>query len=130
MFNVCYTTYTVRQTDNGGKLKANTPRQKAIHKAIKDLIPLAPYSDFMPIAEAARARHMRNLTPVNGVFLATVAYIRHVYTEYDALRDEGYDHDSARYFVVDAIDQKLQEWGATRSVTEAVDDAPSNAHQD
>ena len=59
---------------------------------------------------------MRNLTPVNGAFLATIAHIRHRYTDYDSLRDEGYDHDSARFFVADAIDQKLLEWGSTRGL--------------
>ena len=95
-------------------MKANTPRQKAIHKALRELIPLAPYADFEPIATAARAKHMRDLTPVNGAFLATVAYIRHVYTDYDDLRDEGYDHDSARFFVADEINEKLQDWGSPR----------------
>lgn len=95
-------------------MKANTPRQKSIHKALRELIPLAPYADFEPIATAARAKHMRDLTPVNGAFLATVAHIRHRYTDYDELRDEGYDHDSARYFVADSIDEKLQEWGSSQ----------------
>ena len=97
-------------------MKANTPRQRAIHKALRDLIPLAPYADFAPIAEAARSKHMRNLTPVNGAFLATVAHIRHQHTDYDALRDDGYDHDSARFFVADAIEEKLLEWGSSRGL--------------
>ncbi len=98
------------------RLKANTPRQKAIQKALRELIPLAPYADFEPINIAARAKHMRDLLPVNGAFLATVAHIRHRYTDYDELRDEGYDHDSARFFVVDTINEKLQEWGASRGL--------------
>ena len=97
-------------------MKARTPRQKAIHKALRALIPLAPYADFEPIAAAAHSRHMRDLTPVNGAFLATVAYIRHQYTDYDALRDEGYDHDSARYFIADDIEDKLHEWGSPRGL--------------
>ena len=97
-------------------LKANTPRQRAIHKALRELIPLAPYADFAPIAEAARSKHMRSLTPVNGAFLATIAHIRHQHTDYDDLRDEGYDHDSARFFVADAIEEKLREWGSTRGL--------------
>ncbi len=95
---------------------ANTPRQKSIHKALRALIPLAPYADFEPIATAARSKHMRDLTPVNGVFLATIAHIRHRYTDYDDLRDEGYDHDSARFFVADAIDEKLREWGSSQQL--------------
>ncbi len=97
-------------------MKANTPRQRAIHKALRELIPLASYADFAPIAEAARSKHMRDLTPVNGAFLATIAHIRHQHTDYDALRDEGYDHDSARYFVADAMETKLREWGSSRGL--------------
>lgn len=97
-------------------MKATTPRQKAIHRALSDLIPHAPLSDFAPIAEAARGRHMRDLSPVDGAFLATVAHIRHRYTDYDDLRDEGYDHDSARFFVADAIDEQLRQWGAPRGL--------------
>ncbi|MEE9374952.1 MAG: DUF2293 domain-containing protein [Rhizobiaceae bacterium] len=95
-------------------MKANTPRQKSIHKAIKELVPHAPLADFEPIAEAARSKHMRDLLPVNGVFLATIAHIRHHYTDYDDLRDEGYDHDSARFFVHNAINEKLTDWGSPR----------------
>ena len=98
-------------------MKANTPRQKNIHKALRELVPLVPYADFIAIATVARARHMRELTPVNGAFLATISHIRHEYTEYDALRDEGYDHDSARFFVAGAIEEKLKDWGSTRGLT-------------
>ncbi len=97
-------------------MKASTPRQKAIHRALRELIPNAPLADFQPIAEAARGKHMRDLAPVDGVFLATIAHIRHRYTDYDDLRDEGYDHDSARFFVADAIDERLRQWGAPRGL--------------
>lgn len=102
-------------------VKATTNRQKAIVRALRDLIPKAPFADFEPITLAARARHMRNLTPVNATFLATVAHIRHVHTDYDALRDEGYDHDSARFFVADEIDEVLTEWGSPRGLDDATD---------
>ncbi len=98
------------------KVKANTKRQQGQLRALRDFIPLAPYADFSAIALAMRANHMRSLTPVNAAFLATVAHIRHMHTEYDSLRDEGYDHDSARFFVADAIDAQLLEWGAPRGL--------------
>ena len=95
-------------------MKANTPRQKAVLKALRALIPLAPYADFEPIAEAIKSRHMLNLAPVDAAWLATIAHIRHMHTEYDQLRDEGYDHDSARFFIVDDTNEILSDWGATR----------------
>lgn len=104
-------------------MKATTPRQKAIHKALRNLIPLASYADFTSIAEAARGKHMRDLTPINAAFLATVAHIRHRHTPYDELRDDGYDHDSARFFVADMIDDTLRAWGAPRGLDGADQDA-------
>ncbi len=59
---------------------------------------------------------MRELLPVNGAFLAAVSHIRHQHTDYDDLLDEGYDRDSARFFVADAINEKLQEWGCARTL--------------
>ncbi|GAA0600577.1 DUF2293 domain-containing protein [Paenochrobactrum glaciei] len=95
-------------------MQAKTNRQKLIAKSLTLLIPGSPYSDAEPIRAAALSPHMRELTPPVAIWLATVAYIRHQYTDYDALRDEGYDKESARFFVLDAINDKLTEWRATR----------------
>lgn len=57
---------------------------------------------------------MKTLPPSTAVWLATVAHVRHTHTDYDVLRDDGYDKDSARFFVLDAINAKLTEWRATR----------------
>lgn len=97
-------------------VKANTKRQKSQREALRNLVPLAPYSDFSDILMAMRAPHLRELTSVNAAFLTTVAHIRHQHTDYDTLRDEGYDHDAARFFVAEAIDEKLREWGAPRGL--------------
>jgi hypothetical protein len=100
-------------------MKASTDRQRAVGKALTMLIPLAPFSDAEPIREAALARDMRELPPSIAVWLATVAHVRHVHTEYDRLLDEGYDRESARHFVVDQINETLTRWRATRLVDEA-----------
>jgi len=91
-----------------------TKRQSSIARSLTVLIPAAPYHDAEQIRAAASARHMRHLPPAIALWLATVAYIRHTYTDYDSLRDNGYDRDSARYFVHDAINSKLRAWRATR----------------
>lgn len=92
----------------------STMRQKAIGKALTLLLPGVPYADAEPIRAAALAPHMKTLPPSTAVWLATVAHIRHQHTDYDALRDEGYDRESARFFALDAINEKLTEWRATR----------------
>lgn len=98
-------------------MKANTPRQKAILKALRMLLPLAPYSDFAPIMEAAKAKHMRTLAPRDCAFLAAIAHIRHRHTDYDMLLAGGYDLASARHFVLDDINAVLSDWGASHFVS-------------
>lgn len=98
------------------RMKINTKRQRAVVEALRALIPHAPLADFEPIALSIRASHMADLSPVDAAFLATVAHIRHRYTDYDELRDEGYEKDAARYFVLDQINEVLSDWGATRLI--------------
>lgn len=95
-------------------MTARTGRQRAIAKALTALLPMAPYADIEAIRTAASARHMRTLPPAIAVWLATVAHVRHQYTDYDELRDTGYDAESARHFTAAAINDKLTEWRATR----------------
>jgi hypothetical protein len=94
---------------------AGTNRQRAIAKALTVLLPLAPYSDAEKIRADAGALHFKTLLPSLAVWLATVAHVRHAHTEYDKLIDEeGYDRESARFFVVDQINETLTRWRATR----------------
>lgn len=104
-------------------MSAGTTRQKAIAKSLTLLLPAAPYSDSEPIRAAALAPHMKTLPPSTAVWLATVAHVRHTHTDYDALRDDGYDKDSARFFVLNAINAKLTEWRATRLLSPEDDEA-------
>lgn len=91
-----------------------TSRARAVTKALTLLLPLAPYADIEAIRQAASARDRRELPASVAVWLATVAHIRHVHTDYDSLLGEGYDRDAARFFVVDAINETLTRWRATR----------------
>ncbi|MBK8457161.1 MAG: DUF2293 domain-containing protein [Phyllobacteriaceae bacterium] len=95
-------------------MKPSTGKQKALAKALTLLLPLAPYADIETIRAAAAQARLKTLPPSVAVWLAAVAHIRHVHTEYDRLLAEGYDRDSARYFVVDAINETLTRWRATR----------------
>ena len=40
--------------------------------------------------------------------------MRHVFTEYDDLLEQGYDEDSARHFVAAEIEGVLSGWGVRR----------------
>ena len=45
--------------------------------------------------------------------MAVVAYVRHVFTEYDDLLEQGYDEDSARRVAAE-IEGVLSGWGVRR----------------
>ncbi|MER8440584.1 DUF2293 domain-containing protein [Mesorhizobium sp. M1312] len=95
-------------------MSAPTGRRRAIAKALTALLPLAPYADMEKIRADAGAVHMKTLPPTIAVWLATTAHIRHVHTDYEKLLAEGYDRDSARFFVMEQINIVLTRWRATR----------------
>jgi hypothetical protein len=92
----------------------STKRQKELAKALTLLIPGAPFLDADAIRDMAAKRAYKRLPPSTAVWLACVAHVRHVHTEYDALLDEGYEPDAARHFVLEAINEKLTVWRASR----------------
>ena len=103
-------------------MNGTTGRKRAIAKALTVLLPMAPYADIEAIRQAASARDMRELPPSIAVWLATIAYVRHVHSDYDRLLAEGYDRDAARFFVVDEINETLTRWRATRLLSADADE--------
>ena len=95
-------------------MKGTTGRRRAVAKALTALLPMAPYADIEKIRAEAGAVHMKTLPPSIAVWLATVAHVRHAYTDYEKLLAEGYDRDSARFFVIGEINAVLTRWRATR----------------
>jgi hypothetical protein len=91
-----------------------TGRRRALAKALTALLPAAPYADIEAIRVDAGAKHMKTLPPAIAVWLAAVAHIRHQHTDYEKLLAEGYDRDSARFFVIDRTNEVLTIWRATR----------------
>jgi hypothetical protein len=95
-------------------MSAPTGRRRAIAKALTALLPLAPYADMEKIRTDAGSVHMKTLPPSIAVWLVTTAHIRHVHTDYEKLLAEGYDRDSARFFVIEQTNIVLTRWRATR----------------
>ncbi|TIW17471.1 MAG: DUF2293 domain-containing protein, partial [Mesorhizobium sp.] len=60
--------------------------------------------------------------PTIAVWLATIAHVRHAHTDYEKLLAEGYDRDSARFFVIDETNAVLTRWRATRLLEEDDED--------
>lgn len=96
----------------------STKRQQAIRKAIRALVPLAPYADVAPIEAHALEASMKTLPPTVAAWLAVGARVRHAHTEYDALLEDGYDRDAARFFVRDDMERVLTAWGCRRTLTD------------
>jgi hypothetical protein len=59
---------------------------------------------------------LRNAAPETAAWLSLVAYVRHVFTDYDELLTQGYDRDSARHFVAGDMTATLTEWGVRRTL--------------
>jgi hypothetical protein len=76
------------------------------------------------VDHALDSRGLKGSAPERAAWLSLVAYVRHAFTEYDDLLAQGYDQDSARYFVAADIEAVLAEWGARRRLgAEGADEA-------
>jgi len=93
-----------------------------IEAALRRLAPhIPPHECGAVVDHAIDSRGLASASPDSAAWLSLVAYVRHTLTDYDALLAEGYDPDSARFFVLDAMNEVLGRWGARRRVGE--DDA-------
>src|SRR5262249_10903673 len=93
------------------------PKRREIEDALRRLAPRIPAHEFGAVIDhALDSPGLRTATPETAAWLALVAYVRHTLTEYDALLAEGYDRDSARFFVAEEISAVLTAWGARRKL--------------
>jgi hypothetical protein len=92
-------------------------RREAIESALRILAPRIPRHEFEAVTDhALGSRGLHTASPEAAAWLSLVAYIRHRLTDYDSLLDDGYDQDSARFFVLDDINATLERWGSPRRV--------------
>lgn len=86
--------------------------------AVAQLAPaLPPFEAEVIIDRALDSRGLAAARPSEAAWLALVAYARHTMTDYDALLEDGYDQESARFFVRDDINAVLEGWGVRRRVS-------------
>ena len=84
---------------------------------MRALAPQIPKHEFESVVDHALvSAGLRTAAPEAAAWLSLVAYVRHAMTDYDALLADGYDQDSARFFVAAEMDHVLAGWGATRRV--------------
>jgi hypothetical protein len=100
--------------------------RREVEAALRHLAPRIPDFEFGAVADHAMiSPGLSMATPEQAAWLSMTAYIRHALTEYDDLLDDGYDRESARHFVLDAINEHLQAWGVKRRLSED-GDAPKD----
>ena len=93
--------------------------RSAIASALRHLAPLLPAHEFAAVVDHAMdSPGLRVASPENAAWLSLVAYARHTMTDYDALLAQGYDRDSARFFVAEELEGLLAGWGAKRKLGE------------
>jgi hypothetical protein len=86
-----------------------------IENALRRLAPRMPAHEFGAVVDhALDSRGLNKASPEAAAWLSLVAYVRHVCTEYDELMQQGYDRESARFFVADEIEGILSGWGVHR----------------
>jgi hypothetical protein len=95
-------------------------QRSTIEAALRRLAPRIPAHELGSVVDHAMDNPaLRSAAPETAAWLSLTAYVRHVFTDYDALLGEGYDQESARHFVTAEMDERLRAWGVTRRITAA-----------
>jgi hypothetical protein len=93
-------------------------RRSHIETALRRLAPRMPRHEFIAVADHAMdSPGLRKAAPEAAAWLSLVAYVRHRLTDYDDLLAEGYDAESARFFVLGEMNEALAAWGVRRRVS-------------
>ena len=92
-------------------------RRAALEAALRRLAPNIPPHEFGAVIDhALDSVGLTSAVPDTAAWLSLVAYVRHTFTDYDALLAQGYDRDSARHFVAEEMTEVLREWGVRRTL--------------
>ena len=92
-------------------------KRSDIEAALRRLAPKLPPHEFGAVIDHARdSPGLRTASPENAAWLSLVAYLRHALTDYDDLLAQGYDRDSARFFVAGDMQARLEQWGVRRKL--------------
>jgi hypothetical protein len=90
-------------------------RRTDIEAALRRLAPRIPPHELGTVVDHAMdSPGLRSASAESAAWLSLTAHVRHAFTAYDELLRQGYDADSARFFVVDDMDEVLAAWGVRR----------------
>jgi hypothetical protein len=95
-------------------------KRSEIESALRQLAPRIPDHEFAVVVDhAVDSPGLSVAIAENAAWLSLVAYVRHAFTDYDELLEDGYDRDSARHFVAAEIEMILQGWGVRRRLVDS-----------
>jgi hypothetical protein len=93
-------------------------KRSDIKEALRRLAPKIPPHEFGAVIDHARdSPGLRAASAESAAWLSLVAYLRHAFTDYDELLAQGYDRDSARFFVAAEMQALLEDWGVRRKLS-------------
>src|SRR3984893_18888742 len=93
-------------------------KRSDVEMALRRLAPRIPPREFASVVDhAVDSPGLSVAAPETAAWLSLVAYVRHTLTDYDELLREGYDQESARFFVGSEIAAILDSWGVQRRLT-------------
>jgi hypothetical protein len=94
-------------------------RRNEIGCSLRILAPRLPAHEFEAVVgHALTSARLKSASAESAAWLSLVAYARHVFTDYDELLSNGYDRESARFFVRDDLAGMLQEWGVRKPLSD------------
>jgi hypothetical protein len=94
------------------------PKRHEIESALRRLAPRIPSHELAAVVDHARdSPGLKAASPESAAWLGLVAYVRHMLTDYDELLEQGYDQDSARFFVASEMEGVLASWGVRRRLS-------------
>nr|WP_249208857.1 DUF2293 domain-containing protein [Magnetospirillum sulfuroxidans] len=79
------------------------------------LAPFIPAFDRAAVLDLAEdSPGLRKASPPAAAWLALTSHVRHLHTDYDQMRADGYDRDAARHFCAQAMAEVLHAWGCDK----------------
>src|SRR3954447_7371498 len=92
-------------------------RRAAMELELRRVAPRIPPHEFGAVVDHALfSRGLQTAAVDSAVWLSLVAYVRHALTDYDELLAQGYDQESARFFIADEMRAVLEAWGIKREL--------------
>lgn len=88
-------------------------RRTSLERFLRDWLPDIPaWEAGEVVAHVLATPSMKALPAPAAVRLAAVAFVRHRFTDYDDLLDQGWGVEAARHFVAGPTLEVLGQWGA------------------